>query len=45
MKLTADFFKYCIHFTDDFDRYCRDKSQYTFLYKKHDYIRRKIEKS
>ncbi|XP_065364797.1 lysophosphatidylcholine acyltransferase [Calliphora vicina] len=30
---------------DDFDRYCRDKSQYTFLYKKHDYIRRKIEKS
>ncbi|KAI8128159.1 Lysophosphatidylcholine acyltransferase [Lucilia cuprina] len=30
---------------DEFDKYCRDKSQYTFLYKKHDHIRRKIIKS
>ncbi|TMW48356.1 hypothetical protein DOY81_006582 [Sarcophaga bullata] len=29
---------------DNFDLYCRDKSQYDFLYKKHDHIRRKINK-
>ncbi|KAM7346917.1 lysophosphatidylcholine acyltransferase isoform 1-T4 [Cochliomyia hominivorax] len=30
---------------DDFYRYCRDIPQYNFLYKKHDYIRRKINKT
>lgn len=29
---------------DDFDKHCRDNSQYKFLYKKHDYIRRKLKK-